>query len=269
MSTKQKAGFTGKLDREYLADFLSAPDALVDEAIFQITEDGLESRAIDPANVALVEASLDFDAFREAEGDEQKFAIDTYRLTPLVVGTEETDAALDFDPDTRKLDLGLGPYRYTHACMDPDSIRKEPTIPHMDLGFEARIKIDRLREAILWFDEFTTHVRIGYEPGDERFFIEGMERDHSGNVQTDDGVFELDRSELECVTQDGPANSHFSLDYFKDIVNAVPDGTTVTIRAGEEFPMVLSYEIAWEGDASEAGSAHGAVKFMQAPRIQS
>jgi len=266
---EQKSRFRGELDSYYFGEYLSAVDSLVDEAIIRVTDSGIESRAVDPANVAMVEAELDFGAFLEAEGDEQAFGVGTYRLTDLVEDVETSTVTLDFDAGPRKLNLGVGPYNYTHSCIDPDSLREEPNIPEMDLAFSADINIDQLRQAIEWFDEFTTHVRVGYDTANDKFWMEGMERDRSGNVQTDDGTFELDRSELEYVREVGEADSHFSLDYFKDIIGAVPDGYPVTMRVGEEFPMELSYKIAWEETGPGEGIAHGEVKFMQAPRIQS
>lgn len=269
MSAQQEQKFTGTIGRYHLEEYLSAVDALVDEAAINITDSGIETAAVDPANVGMVEANLGFEAFRDSEGVGQEFAVNIRRLTELIDDTEESPVTLDYDSESKKMDVAYGPYRYTHACMDSDVIREEPNIPHMDLGFSAKINIETLREAIHWFDEFTTHVRVGYDPADERFWIEAMERDRSGSVKTDDGVFELDRSELEYVREAGSADSHFSLNYFKDIIGAVPEGYPVTIRVGEEFPMELSYKIGWEETGPGEGVAHGEVKFMQAPRIQS
>lgn len=265
---EQETGFDAKLDSYYFEEYLAAVDSIVDEAVIRVTDSGIETKAVDPANVAMVEAELGFEAFRESEGDEQAFGVNTRRLSGLVDGFEGKTVSLDYEPVHKKLKLGLGPYHYTHSCLDPDTVRKEPDIPEMDLAFSADIEIEQLREAIEWFDEFTTRVRIGYDTEDAKFWIEAMERNLSGDVQTDDGVFELDRSELVRVRKTGEADSHFSLDYLKDIIGAVPEGYTVTIRVGEEYPMALSYKIGWEEIGPAEGVSHGEVKFMEAPRIQ-
>lgn len=266
---EQKPGFRGEVDSHYFEEYLSAVDSLVDEAVIRITDSGIETKAVDPANVAMVEAELGFGAFLESEGDKQEFGVGTRRLSELIADVEDSTVSLGFEPGPRKLNLGIGPYHYTHSCIDPESLREEPNIPEMDLAFSADINIDQLRQAIEWFDEFTTHVRVGYDTANGKFWIEAMERDRSGSVQTDDGVFELDRSELEYVREVGEADSRFSLDYFKDIISAVPDGYPVTIRVGKEFPMELSYNIGWEETGPGEGVSHGEVKFMQTPWIQS
>lgn len=267
-TTEQKTGFRGELHSHYLKEYLNAIDALVDEAVINVTESGLETSVADPANVAIVEAKLGFGAFSETEGEDQSFGVGTRRIGDLVADTDGM-VTLAYDDDLRKLELGLGPYLYTHATLSPDTVRGETDVPEMDLGFSADINIDELRQAIEWFDEFTTHVRVGYDPENEKFWMEATERTRSGSMGTDDGTFELDRSDLERVREHGHADSHFSLDYFKDIVRAVPEGYPVTLRIGEEFPMILSYKIGWEETGPNEGFAHGEVKFLQAPRIQS
>jgi proliferating cell nuclear antigen len=261
--------YTAEVNQYHLEEYLRAVDAVVDECRLRITEDGFETNAVDPANVAMVRAELNSDVFHASGTGDFETGLPTYRLINLLERMDESVIGLEYDDERRKLDLTGGPYRYTLSCIDPESLREDPTIPDMDLGFTGDIKIGRLREAVEWFDEFTTHANFCYEPEDSRFYIEGLERDRSGSVKTDDGLFELARSELEYVREAGPAHSHFSLDYLRDIVNAVPDGRTVTLQVGEEFPMKLSYKIGWEETGPNEGYAHGEVTFMQAPRIAS
>lgn len=257
-----------RLPRYHLEEYLNAANALVDEAAIRVTGDGLVTRAVDPANVAMVRVELSNSAFSEQDGDAAEFGIDTRKIGNLVEGIDRAFLDLEYDPKTRKLELGSGPYQYTHAALEVDSLRNEPDIPDLDLTFEAKINIDQLREAVEWFHEFTTHVRMGYDPDRQKFWMKADERRGGGEIGTDDGTYELDRSELGFVGETGHADSQFSTDYFKDIVQAVPDGRTVTVIMGEDFPMKLSYETGWEETGPNEGFAHGEVTFFQAPRIQ-
>lgn len=268
--TAIERGIDIRLPRHHFEEYLSAANALVDEAAIRVTDDGLVTRAVDPANVAMVRMELSNSAFTESDNGEAAFGIDTRKVGALVEGIDSAFLDLEYDDDTtRKLMLGSGPYRYTHAAMDVETLRNEPDLPELDLPFKAKLNIDQLREAVEWFDEFTTHVRVGYSPGEQKFWMEANERSGVNNIGTDDGVFELDRSELGYVDRVGHADSQFSVDYFRDIVQAVPEGRTVTVIMGEEFPMKLSYEIGWEETGPNEGFAHGEVTFFQAPRIQS
>lgn len=262
-------GVNIRLPRQHLEEYLDGLNALVDEAAIRVTDDGLVTRAVDPANVAMVRAKLSNSAFSESEEAEAAFGIDTRKVGGLVEGIDSPFLDLDYDAPTRKLVMGSGPYSYTHAAMDVESLRNEPDIPDLDLSFKAKMNIDQLREAVEWFDEFTTHVRMGYTPEEQNLWMRADERRGVNKMGADDGAFELDRSELGYVDRVGHADSQFSVDYFRDIVQAVPEGRTVTVIMGEEYPMKLSYEIGWEETGPNEGFAHGEVTFFQAPRIQS
>lgn len=254
-------GFEAQIDATALDEYLQALDALVDEARVEPHDGGLRTETVDPANVALARVTCGAGAFETAPTSGGAFGITVSKLRDLVSDAETV--ALAHDDDTRKLDITFGPYRYTHATIDPEHLRESDGSLEMDLNFEAQLDGDQLREAVEWFFEFTTHIRLGYDPGAETFWMAADER--SGNsIGTDDGVFELARPDLVAVRQHGHADSMYSADYFLDIVRAIPEDREVTIRVGEEFPMVLSYPI-----HDSAGEACGRVEFMQAPRIQS
>jgi DNA polymerase III sliding clamp (beta) subunit (PCNA family) len=254
-------GFEGQIHTTALGEYLQALDALVDEARVEPHDGGLRTETVDPANVALARVTLAADAFETAPTSGGAFGITVSKLRGLVTGAETVGLA--HDDDTRKLGITFGPYRYTHATIDPEHLREPDGPPEMDLNFESQLDGDQLRDAVEWFHEFTTHINVGYDPEAQSFWMEANER-RGNSMGTDDGVFELSRSDLETVRDHGHADSVYSADYFVDIVRAVPEGRSVTIRVGEQFPMMLSYPI-----HNSAGEACGRVEFMQAPRIQS
>lgn len=259
--------FTATVDAYYLSEYLSAVDAIVDEMKVDVTETGFRTAAVDPANVAMVETSLHGSAFQDEITDAaagQTIGLGNHVLVPVLEDAVATVVELAYDSDTRKLDIAFdrGRYQYTHGCLDPESIRQEPTIPEMDLAFEADLNADYLRDAVQWVNEFTKRVRIGYDPDAETFWLEGQS-------DIDHGVYEVDRGDLGAVRKAGAADSLYSLDYLTDIVEAIPPGRTVTVRVGEEFPLKLSYNIYDEITDNGGEEHHGEVMFMQAPRIQS
>jgi hypothetical protein len=265
MSATESEQFNAKVGQGELDEYLSAIDAFADEAIIEVDESGIKTEAVDPANVGMVSAELTTPAFAQFEHGVDEIGVRTGRL----INTIERMGAhvsLEYDASTRKIDVGGERFGYTHACIDPDSIRDSPSIPNMDLGFRAKLNVDVLREAVEWFDEFASHVRVGYDTAEGVFWMEANESGRSG---VDYGDYKLGRSEFDYVYDAGEASSHFALDYFMDIVTAIPEGYPVTISVGEEFPMEISYGIAWEETAPGEGVSHGEVTFMQAPRIQS
>ncbi|UBF23396.1 DNA polymerase sliding clamp PCNA [Haloarcula tailed virus 3] len=257
MSKTKPQMIEASIDPEPFAQYLNAVSGLVDEAKVHIGPDGLRTEAVDPANVAMVAVELDADAFETAPTTEHTFGAYITRLLDILP-REYGTVDLTYDPNQQKLDIRAGPYSYTYNALDPENVRKEPDLPDMDLNFEGTINSDLLKEAIEWFDHYTTHVRMGYDPVDQRFWMDAMERDRKGDPKTDDGGFSLDRAQLDGVEQVGEANSHFSMDYLRERVDVFPEDTQVTLRVGKEFPMNMFY-----------GIENGEVEFMMAPRIQS
>ena len=247
-------------DGKAIEEFLRGLDAIVDEAVVESRPGEIRTEAVDPASVALVRATLSPPAFEDAPARAEPFGIRVPKLCDVL--TDGEAVGLDYDPDRRKLDLTVGPYRYTHSTIDAGHVRDSDGPPDMDLTFEGDLDGDQLREAVEWFDEFTTHIRVGYDPDAETFWMEADERT-GDSIGTDDGCFELARVDLEAVREAGHADSLFSADYFRKLAGAIPEGRTVTLRVGEEFPMKLSYRI-----HNSAGEQCGHVEFMQAPRIQ-
>jgi proliferating cell nuclear antigen len=254
-------GFEAQIDTAAFEEYLQALDALVNEALIEPHDGGFRTDGIDPANVAMARTTLAVDAFGTAPTAGDPFGITVEKVRDVIPETDAT--TLQYDGDKRKLTLKGGPYRYTHSALNADTVRESDGPPEMDLNFEARLDGDLLREAVEWFFEFTTHIRVGFDPDNATFWMEADER-QGNSIGTDDGVFELPRDEMAAVRQFGHADSMFSADYFRDIVRAIPEGREVTIRVGEESPMLLAYPI-----HDSAGEPCGRVEFMQAPRIQS
>jgi proliferating cell nuclear antigen len=254
-------GFEAQIDTSAFEEYLQALDAIVDEALIEPHDGGFRTDAIDPANVAMLRTTLATDAFEDDPTIGEPFGIRTSPIQDVL--TDADTVELEYDADTQKLDVVSGPYRYTHAALSHDTIRESEGPPDIELGFKARIQGDQLREAVEWFFGFTTHIRAGFDPDTQTFWMEADER-RGNSIGTDDGCFELGRDDLGTIEKYGHADSMLSADYLLDIVQAIPEGREVTIRLGEEFPMMLSYPI-----HDSAGETCGRVEFMQAPRIQS
>ncbi|WP_114578000.1 DNA polymerase sliding clamp [Saliphagus sp. LR7] len=236
-----------------LSSTLDSVSVLVEECKIHLDEDGLQIRAVDPANVGMVDLSLSADAFESYEADGGLIGIDLSRLEDIA-GMAETGqlVQLELDEETRKLQIQIDGLEYTLALIDPDSIRQEPDIPDLDLPAEVVLEGRDINRSVTAADMVSDHITLGVDDGEEYFYV-----DAEGD--TDDVHLELTEEDLIDL-QTGPAHSLFSLDYLKDMNKAIPTDAEVTLELGEEFPIKLHYGFA-EGD--------GQVTYMLAPRIQS
>jgi len=236
-----------------LRDALDSVSVLVDECKVRLNEDGLSIRAVDPANVGMVDLSLEAAAFESYEADGGVIGVNLARLEDIAgMGNAGDLVHLELDEETRKLHIRIDGLSYTLALIDPDSIRQEPDIPDLDLPAQIVVEGNQLDRGITAADMVSDHINLRVDEDAETFHIEA-------EGDTDDVDFEMGPDALIDL-EAGPADSLFSLDYLKDMNKAIPGDAEVTIELGEEFPVKLHYGFA-EG--------MGNVTFMLAPRIQS
>jgi len=222
-------------------DALDSVSVLVDECKIRLNEEGLTIRAVDPANVGMVDLTLDAAAFESYEADGGVIGVNLSRLEDIAGMAGSGDLVhLELDEETRKLHIRLDGLSYTLALIDPDSIRQEPDIPDLDLPANIVLEGSQLDRGIKAADMVSDHIRLRVDEEQEAFFVEA-------EGDTDDVDLELAREDLIDLTA-GPADSLFSLDYLKDMNKAIPGDAEVEIELGE---------------------GQGQVTFMLAPRIQS
>jgi proliferating cell nuclear antigen len=245
--------FTAIVSASTLRDALDSVSVLVDECKIRMEEEQLSIRAVDPANVGMVDLTLDAAAFESYEADDGVIGVNLARLEDIAGMADSDDLVnLELDEETRKLHIQMDGLSYTLALIDPDSIRQEPDIPDLDLPARIVVEGAQLSRGVKAADMVSDHIRLRVDEDDPAFVIEA-------EGDTDDVDLRLPPEDLIDL-QAGPADSLFSLDYLKDMDKAIPKDAEVTVDLGEEFPVKLHYEFA-EG--------LGQVTFMLAPRIQS
>ncbi len=245
--------FKAIVSAEVLQEALDSVSVLVDECKIHLDEDGLVIRAVDPANVGMVNLELSAKSFESYEADGELIGINLIRIDDIAGMAEAGQLIqLELNEETRKLHIQMDGLEYTLALIDPDSIRQEPDLPDLDLPATIVLEGRDIDRAVKAADMVSDHIALGVNTDKETFYV-----DAEGD--TDDVHFELTRDDLIDLTI-GDAHSLFSLDYLKDMNRAIPNNGEITLNLGEEFPVQIQYEIA-EG--------HGNVVFMLAPRIQS
>jgi proliferating cell nuclear antigen len=246
--------FEAAIEAGSLQDAIDPVYAVVDECRIHLCDDGLVIRAVDPANVAMVDESVGADAFSSYETDRGVIGVGLEQLNEVIGIADDDDTLVQFDldPEVRKLEMQVGSVEYTLALIDPDAIRSEPEIPDLDLPAELSLDSGEFKRGIRAADMVSDHIQFKVDARDEQFIT-------SAEGDTDDVNLELDGDDLEDVEW-GSAKSLYSLDYLKDLRKPIPKETTINMRLGEEFPLKLSFAM-----ANEAID----VTYMLAPRIQS
>jgi proliferating cell nuclear antigen len=235
-----------------LKTILKALRANVDEARFRIDESGIRVRAVDPANVAMDDLTLNTSAFESYDATPGVLGLDLDRFAdPVNLAKKDNLVQFSLDRETRKLVVFVDGIEFRMACLDPATIRAEPTLPELELPASATLDRDVLQQGVKAADLVADHVGFRMDADEEVLRIEA-----EGDTDTVD--FQLDEEKLDQATF-AEASSLFSLDYMKKIVRTIPKGASVTVDFGSEFPIMLSYDL--DDDA-------GSMTRMLAPRIE-
>jgi proliferating cell nuclear antigen len=245
--------FNAIVSADTLRATLDSVSVLVDECKIHLTDEGIEIRAVDPANVGMVDLRLDVTAFESYETDGGTIGVNLSRLEEFAGMADSGQLIeLELDEETRKLHIQIDGLEGTLALIDPDSIRQEPDLPDLDLPANIVLEGKDIDRAVTAADMVSDHIALGVDASEEVFYV-----DAEGD--TDDVHFELGRSDLIDIVP-GEAHSLFSLDYLQDMNKAIPKDAEIEMELGEEFPVKMHFDIA-EGE--------GRVTYMLAPRIQS
>lgn len=255
---------SGRVIRPALAPL----DALVSEAKLRFDADGLHVRAVDPANVGMVETRIHRAAFEryEISGD-LTIGVNVDRLLRRLSDArrgERTDDAVDLDISDKRIVAEVErEYEKTTArfasellTMDPDSIRKEPYIPDLNLSYNGRLDASAFADIADHVNRVSDHARLELREGS--LVVSGSGDDDSGDV----GV---EVNEFGDLDEDAEG-SLFSLDYFRDMAHAAVESLSdeVVLEFGDEFPMKMYFE-----RTDEDGDQLVEHTFMLAPRVPS
>lgn len=237
---------------ETLNDFLNPISQLVDECRLRLEADGITVRAVDTANVAMIDVSLDESAFERYRGGGGVLGINLSRLEEIIAAPADKDLiSMELNDKTKKLHIEAGAMDYQMALIDPASVRQEPDFPDLDLPYDIGITADQLNEMVSTANIVSDHLAFFAE--DDRFGA-------TASGDTDDAEIVYTTDDIERLDGSGEVESIYSLNYLKEINAGVSTDGTVTLTLGDEFPLLVDWNF-----ANTAGSG----TYMVAPRIES
>jgi len=232
--------------------------SIVDEASINFRDNEIYVEAIDPANVAMISQTLTPQACESYYAEHVELGLNLERLSDYLGKASSGDIVhLTYDEETRHLIIEYGDAHFTMSGIDPDAIRNGDTLPQEaidSMGTDIELDSAAWKHGVDVAGMVSDHVEIDSDPSRENPF-------HMiGKGDTDDARVKYGESLHDGSEIDTEAVSLFSEDYLSDLTKPIPNGTTVRVRHGDEWPMLITYEY-----------ANGGVKVEQglAPRIQS
>ena len=235
---------------EIIKTVTKAVVALVSEARLHFLDKGLHTRAVDPANVAMVIVDVPKDSCEMYTVDEEKtVGVDFDRIHDISKSIKKKDLVELTLEDESFLKIKFGSVEYTVNLIDPSAIRKEPKIPELELPAKIVLDAGEFKKAVQAADKISDHVV--FRSDSSGFYIEAK-----GDV--DRITFHM--SEAELIEFNGAeARSMFSVDYLKEFCKIAGSGDLLTIHLGVNYPVRLQFELA-------GGKVR--VEYILAPRIE-
>lgn len=252
---------------------LAIPAAIVDESRVWIDDDGVHSKANDPADVVMYDHHIHAEAFEAFDSpDDMTVGINLDRLTSTLsqarVGKGTDDpVTLEIDGTTtvveieREYDTDTITYADQLLNLGPDGVREPPSLSNIALPTVATVGVDAFKDAVEHINSKTDHITIGHRDGDLILSGEG-DAATDPDERTSAAVSFADAIE-ECG--DERVDSTFSLDYMTQFTTAAKKAKvdSLTLHFGDELPIQIDYErTAEEGEITLYDGA-----WMSAPRV--
>jgi proliferating cell nuclear antigen len=234
-------------------EFLSVPHTIVEEGKLRFDADGLRMRVVDPANVGMVDVTVDESQFEEFTATDGVIGVSISRLSEVIsMADSGMLVEVELDEEIRKLNVEIGGVlSYTIALIDPDSVRTEPDIPALDLPAEIEAPSSEIDRGLRGADMVSDHVELSADVDEKSFHI-------SADGDTDSVDTTLNGETLTEVDVSESCTSTFSLDYLTDMSRAIPGDALISFEIGGEMPVRFEFE-----------TSNISAKAMIAPRVTS
>lgn len=239
-------------DAPALKAAIDAIVCLVEEGQFELKEDGLHLKAMDPSQISMVSFTMPKAAFVEYNvPEEMKLGLDIGQLSNVLARGKKGEKA-ELSVEEGRLVVKFLGEKHKRTFKVPlietgDRVQKEPKI---EFNSFAKIKAEAIRETLKDAKLISSHVRLQLTP--EQFIVDVKGDGGDVKAEFDKGSPEL--SEIKCS---GPAKATFPLQYLEDMVKASPSGSLVAVNLETDRPLKLEYEV--EG---------AKVVYYLAPRIE-
>jgi proliferating cell nuclear antigen len=261
-----------KIRKQYLKQIVECASSMVDECKISASNDGLNIKIVDPANVCMIcvdvpksvfdqyQVTLDqmikssFIPTESYEVGDNAFGIDLNRFKAILKKGRDDDL-ITIEVDTTTNDIGVG-YPVdkkgtngivTFKLVDTTGM-SDPKVPKLTLPNNYTMDIDSFQAAVIAVGEYSDHLAL---TGNGELTL---------SAENADAVkFHVTWIKEQLVRAEGhdTARSLFPLDYMISILKGIKSFELITLHIGNDLPIELTV------DDSKIG-----IRVLLAPRIE-
>ncbi len=243
--------FKAEIKSETLKGLVNIISTLIDEVKFTINADGMSLKAVDPAHVAMIELNVGAKAFESFTASDTEIGLDLDKIkTVLKLASPGDIIVIEQDEKQGRLTFKIGNITRRMNLVDTSSM-SDAKVPQLTLSAKVGISVDQLQKGIRAAESISDHISLKADQ-------EGFELSCEGD--TDFASLRVEKGELASLDVFSPVCSLFPLDYFSNLVKAVPSGTSVIVELDDDYPVRMLFTLA-NGEID--------VCYFLAPRIES
>ena len=137
------------IDADVFREFIDAISALVPECRLHTDENGISTRAVDTANVAMIGIELKKEAFDSYKATKSQIGIDISKMKNIFGMAGKGDLiSLELADNAQKMSVSAHGYHYSITLLDTNTIRKDPNPPTINLPGKIVISGDDFNNAM-------------------------------------------------------------------------------------------------------------------------
>lgn len=242
--------FSAEIKSDTLKGLVNIISTLVDEVKFSINGDGMMLKAVDAAHVAMIELTVGKGAFESFKAEDTELGLDLDKVKSVLKLASSGDVIkMEQDEAHGRLVFKIGNITRRMNLVDTSTMG-DPKVPQLSVTANMTVPVEELQKGIRAADTISDHITLKAGPD---FFELSCDGD------TDSVSLRLEAGPAVVIDTPSEVCSMFPLDYFSNIVKAVPSGTAVNVELENDYPMKMVF-----------GLADGNVKvdYLLAPRIE-
>lgn len=226
--------------------------SLVEEGQFDVREDGLYLKAMDPSQISMVSFVMPKTAFLEYNlGDLTKLSLNIAQFS-TVLSRAKKGEKLELSSEEGRLLINFVGEKHKRTFKLPllssaERLQREPKIEFKN---HILLRADALRELIKDAKLLSSHLKLCLSP--DHFSVEV--RGDNGEVKAE---FEKGSTEVSEISVSGLVKVTFPIQYLEDMLKAASANSIIKLNLETDRPLRLEYSV--EG---------ATVVYYLAPRIE-
>lgn len=241
-----KFSATVKATKEFKTCF-SAIQAILEEATFDVTQEGIKFKGIEPSNICFMSVNFPKEKFIKFECDEDtKITVRTHEFLEILKRAKnDEEVTLEIGDKINALQVYIGGKK--HYVVPLLMMEKESPSPNFKLQSKITLNFSDFTEYVKDIDVIADNLIV--ETDGEKLKLSG---------KGDDGKVDLDVVGTVSQTEEGTLRGEYMLEFLLSAIKSLKGGfETVILEHGNNLPLKLSF----------SSEDTGTFVYVQAPKV--